>query len=59
MDPLTIDPKHLESIHSRLSEKGIHLSLEEVNRVADLITDELLYGSVNRLMTQAEKIQKG
>ncbi|HUL23090.1 MAG TPA: GAF domain-containing sensor histidine kinase [Thermodesulfobacteriota bacterium] len=56
MDPLTIDPKHLESIHSRLSEKGIHLSLEEVNRVADLIKDELLYGYVNRLITQVEKI---
>jgi signal transduction histidine kinase len=56
MDPLTIDPKHLESIHSRLSEKGIHLSFEEVNRVADLIKDELLYGYVNRLITQVEKI---
>jgi len=56
MDPLKIDQKHLESIHSRLSEKGIHLSLEEVNRVADLIKDELLYGYVNRLITQVEKI---
>ena len=39
MDPLKIDQKHLESIRSRLLEKGIHLSLEEVNRVADLIKD--------------------
>jgi len=56
MNPLTIDPKHLESIHSRLSEKGIHLSLEEVNLVTDLITDEMLYGYVNRLITQVERI---
>jgi signal transduction histidine kinase len=56
MDPLKIDQKHLESISSRLLEKGIHLSLEEVNRVADLIKDEMLYGYVNRLITQVEKI---
>jgi signal transduction histidine kinase len=56
MDPLKIDQKHLESIRFRLLEKGIHLSLEEVNRVADLIKDEMLYGYVNRLITQVEKI---
>ena len=56
MDPLKIDQKRLESISSRLLEKGIHLSLEEVNRVADLIKDEMLYGYVNRLITQVEKI---
>ena len=56
MDPLKIDQKHLESISSRLLEKGIHLSLEEVNRVADLIKDEMLYGYVNQLITQVEKI---
>jgi signal transduction histidine kinase len=39
-----------------LSEKGIHLSLEEVNRVADLIKEEMLYGYVNQLITQVEKI---
>ena len=31
MDPLKIDQKRLESISSRLSEKGINLSLEEVH----------------------------
>ncbi len=56
MDPLTIDQKHHESIRSRLSEKGIHLSLEEVNLVTDLIKDEMLYEYVNRLITQVEKI---
>jgi len=56
MDPLKIDQKRLESISSRLSEKGIHLSLEEVNGVADLIKDEMLYWYVNQLITQVEKI---
>ena len=56
MDPLKIDQKHLESISSRLLERGTHLSLEEVNGVADLIKDEMLYGYVNRLITQVEKI---
>src|SRR4030043_1169435 len=56
MDPLKIDQKHLELISSRLSEKGIPLSLEEVNGVADLIKDEMLYGYVNQSITQVEKI---
>jgi signal transduction histidine kinase len=56
MNSLKIDQKHLESISSRLSEKGIHLSLEEVNGVADLIKDEMLYWFVNQLITQVEKI---
>jgi signal transduction histidine kinase len=56
MDTLKIDQKHLESISSRLLEKGIHLPLEEVNRVADLIKDEMLYWYVNQLITQVEKI---
>jgi signal transduction histidine kinase len=56
MDPLKIDQKRLESIRSRLLEKGINLSLEDVHEVADLITDEILYGYVNRLITQAERI---
>ncbi len=56
MDPLKIDQNQLESISFRLLEKGIHLSLEEVNRVADLIKDEALYGYVNQLITQVEKI---
>ena len=43
MDPLKIDQKHLESIRSRFVEKGIYLPLEEVNRVAILIKDEMLY----------------
>jgi signal transduction histidine kinase len=56
MDPLKIDQKNLESISSRLSEKGIHLSLKEVKGVADLIKDEMLYWFVNQLITQVEKI---
>ena len=56
MDPLKIDRKRLESISSRLLEKGINLSLEDVHEVADLIKDEMLYWYVNRLITQAERI---
>jgi hypothetical protein len=56
MDPLKIDQKRLESISSRLLEKGINLSLEDVYEVADLIKDEILYWYVNRLITQAERI---
>ena len=56
MDPLKIDQKRLESISSRLLEKGINLSLEDVHEVADLIKDEILYRYVNRLITQAERI---
>jgi hypothetical protein len=56
MEPLKIDQKRLESIRSLLLEKGIHLSLEEVHEVADLIKDEMLYGYVNQLITQAERI---
>src|SRR4030042_3399507 len=56
MDPLKIDQKRLESISSRLLEKGINLSLEEVNGVADLVKDEMLYWYVNQLITQVEKI---
>ena len=56
MNSLKIDQKHLESIRSRLLETGIHLSLEEVNRVADLIKDNMLYGYVSQLITQVEKI---
>ena len=56
MYPLKIDQKRLESISSRLLEKGINLSLEDVYEVADLIKDEIFYWYVNRLITQAERI---
>ena len=54
--PMKIDPKSLESISSRLLEKGINLPLQDVCEVADLIKDEILYWYVNRLITQAEGI---
>ncbi len=56
MDTPKIDQKHLALIGSRLWEKGIHLSFEEVNEVADLIKDEMLYGYINQLITQVERI---
>jgi signal transduction histidine kinase len=56
MDTLKISQKHLASISSRLQERGILLSFEEVNGVADLIKDEMLYGYMNQLITQVERI---
>jgi len=56
MDLLKIDQKRLESISSRLLEKGVHLSLKEVNGEADPIKDKTLYWFVNQLITQVEKI---
>jgi len=56
MDPLKIDQKPLEFISSRLLEKGINLSLEDMTTVVDLIKDEILYGYVNQLITQVKKI---
>jgi hypothetical protein len=53
---MKLDPNGLESIRSRLLEKGINLPLEDVCEVADLIKDEILYRYVNRLITQAEEI---
>jgi len=50
MDHLKIDQKHLESISFCLLEKGINLSLEEVNVVADLIKDEMLCWHLNQLI---------
>lgn len=40
--PMRIDPKRLESISSRLLEKGINLSLEDVCEITDLMKDEIL-----------------
>jgi len=56
MDTLVIHQDHLESIKSRLSEKGLHLSLEEVNGVIGLIKDEVGYRYLKQLITQVEKI---
>jgi hypothetical protein len=54
--PMKIDPKHLESISSRLLEKGINFSLEDVREITDLIKDEILYLYVTQLIAQAEGI---
>jgi hypothetical protein len=54
--PMKIDPKSLERISSRLLEKGINPSLEEMGEVADLMEDEILHWYVKRLITQVEGI---
>jgi GAF domain-containing protein len=56
MHTLGTNQEHLESIKSRLLEKGFNLSHEDVNGVVGLIKDEIGYWYVNQLITQVEKI---
>ncbi len=56
MDNLGTNQEHLESIRSRLLEKGFNLSPEDVNGVIGLIKDEIGYWYVNQLITHVEKI---
>jgi signal transduction histidine kinase len=56
MDHFKIDRKLLESIMAGLREKGWALSLEEVSWVVDLITEEVIYRYVDRLISQAETV---
>src|SRR4030043_1271863 len=56
MDHFQIDQELLESIMADLKEKGCALSFEEVTRVVDLITEEVIYRYVDRLISQAETI---
>ncbi len=56
MDHFKIDQKLLESIMADLKEKGCTLSLEEVTGVVGLITEEVIYRYVDRLISQAETI---
>jgi signal transduction histidine kinase len=56
MDHFKIDRKLLESIMAGLREKGCALSFEEVSRVVDLITEDVIYRYVDRLISQAETV---
>ncbi len=56
MDHFKIDQKLLESIMADLTEKGCSLSFEEVTRVVDMITEQVIYRYVGRLISQAETI---
>jgi signal transduction histidine kinase len=56
MDHFEIDQNLLESIMADLKEKGCTLSLEEVTRVVDLITEEVIYRYVEQLISQVETI---
>ena len=58
MDHFKIDQKLLESIMADLKAKGCNLSFEEVTRVVDLITEEVIYRYVDRLITQVETIME-
>jgi len=56
MDHFKIDQKLLESIMADLKAKGCIFSLGEVTKVVDLITQEVIYRYVDRLISQAETI---
>jgi hypothetical protein len=56
MDHFKIDQELLESVMTNLKEKGCALSFEELTRVVDLITEEVIYRYVDRLIGQAEAI---
>jgi hypothetical protein len=56
MDHFSSDQKILESISSRLKEKNINLSIEDLPTVVDQIKDEILYWHVKRLINRVETI---
>ena len=58
MDHFKIDQKFLESIMADLKAKGCNLSFEEVTRVVDLITEEVIYRYVDHLISQVETIME-
>jgi signal transduction histidine kinase len=58
MDHFKIDQKLLESIMADLKAKGCNLSFEEVTRVVDLITEEVIYRYVDHLISQVETIME-
>ena len=58
MDHFKIDQKLLESIMTDLKAKGCNLSFEEVTRVVDLITEEVIYRYVDHLISQVETIME-
>ena len=56
MDYFKTDQNLLESIIGSLKRKGYDLSLEEVQSVADLINEEVLFQYVDRLINRSETI---
>jgi signal transduction histidine kinase len=58
MDHFKIDQKLLESIMANLKGKGCTLSFEEVTRVVDMITEEVIYRYVDHLISQVETIME-
>jgi signal transduction histidine kinase len=56
MDHFKIDQTLLKSIMSDLGGKGCTLSFEEVTRVVNLISEEVIYRYVDQLISQVENI---
>jgi signal transduction histidine kinase len=56
MDRFRIDQKLLESITTNLRRKGCVVSPEEMNGAVDMITEDVIYRYVDRLISQTETI---
>jgi signal transduction histidine kinase len=56
MDDLKIDIELLDRIESHLKKKGMNLSPEDLSMVVHLTRDKILYGYVNSIISQVEKI---
>ncbi|HMK77568.1 MAG TPA: GAF domain-containing sensor histidine kinase [Thermodesulfobacteriota bacterium] len=56
MDHFRIDQKLLESITANLKRKGCVLSPEEMTGAVDMVTEEVIYRYVDRLISQTETI---
>ena len=56
MDHFDIDQNVVHSIMTRLIGKGCKLSLEELATVVDIVKEEILFGYVDRLISQIEMV---
>src|SRR4030042_562046 len=56
MDWFKIDQKLLKSVMVDLRTRGCDLSFEEVTRVVNLISEEVIYRYVDQLISQVETI---
>jgi signal transduction histidine kinase len=56
MELFKIDPEFLKSVQVRLQERGHPFSADEVNRLVELISNEVVYQFADRLISQVEAI---
>ena len=56
MEHFEIDQNLIQSILTRLIEKGCSLSLEELATMVDIVKEEVLFRYVDRLISQIEMV---